>query len=273
VPALGLFCLFLTWTICGCGTGRLNHEPSPNFVVFDATLYQGKPDLTSTGIKSLTALYSSYLWPPLNDRSSPPDPNTVNSILQQAETSSGTVFLDIENWPLNQSPSMRTESIQKYLITLQSFEQFAPSLKFGYYSVAPEGDYYDAISGPNSPQYKAWQSRNDSVAPIATQAAALFPSIYTFYPNQNAWKTYAIAQIAEARRIAPGKPVYVFLWPQYDLQGAVGDYLPIDYWAMELETARQYADGIVIWGGYGETWNNDAPWWLETQDFMRENGT
>jgi hypothetical protein len=42
---------------------------------------------------------------------------------------------------------------------------------------------------------------------------------------------------------------------------------------MELETARQSADGIVIWGGFQQTWDNDAPWWLETQKFLKETQT
>ena len=47
-------------------------------------------------------------------------------------------------------------------------------------------------------------------------------------------------------------------------------YLPDAYWKMELETAKQYADGVVIWGGWTETWDNNASWWLDTQQFMTE---
>jgi hypothetical protein len=76
-------------------------------------------------------------------------------------------------------------------------------------------ELFTTDSAPDSPQFKAWQA-NDAVAPIAAQADVLFPSIYTFYPDENGWQTYAIAQIKEARRIGPGKPVYVFLWPQFE---------------------------------------------------------
>jgi len=276
---LSSLCTVLIWTLCGCGSGSLNQNAGPlthtanrGFVVFDGTLYAGKPNLTSYGLTPLTSLYASTLWSNGSDQSNPPNPSAVKAILQQASASAPTTFLDIENWPLDGGQSAVADSVQKYVITLQSFEQFAPSLEFGYYGVAPEADYWDAICAPDSSQYKAWQRRNDSVTPIAKQANVLFPSIYTFYADENGWKTYAIAQIEEARRIAPGKPVYAFLWPRYQLDGAIGDYLAPDYWRMELETARQYADGLVIWGGYQETWDNNAPWWLETESFLKENG-
>jgi len=243
----------------GCGANIYSPPPNPNFAVWDATLYQNKPDLQQFGMRPLTALYSSSLWNS-TDRTNPPNPQNVNGILQGSQ---GTVFLDIENWSTD-APA----DVQKYLQTIQSFEQFAPTLGFGYYGVSPVRDYWDSISAPDSPQFKAWQARNDAVAPIATQADILFPSIYTFYPDENGWRTYAIAQIKEARRIGPGKPVYVFLWPQFD--DATQSYLASDFWRMELETARMYADGVVIWGGSQQTWDNNAPWWLETRSFLEE---
>jgi hypothetical protein len=64
----------------------------------------------------------------------------------------------------------------------------------------------------------------------------------------------------------------VFLWPQFYQISKVIEYLPRDHWRVELETALQYADGVVIWGGTGQTWDNNAPWWLETQKFLKEIG-
>jgi hypothetical protein len=110
---------------------------------------------------------------------------------------------------------------------------------------------------------------------------AIYPSLYTFYPDQDGWLKYALANISEARRY--GKPVYVFLWPQYhESDPAVAwRFIPADYWRLELETAKQYADGIVIWGGWQYSgkrlnwlleWDDTAPWWIETQDFMADHG-
>jgi hypothetical protein len=254
----------------GCGANNYSPPSNPNFVVWDATLYQGKPDLQPFGIQPLTALYSGSLWAGA-DTTNPPNPDGVASILEQASSSTGNVFLDIENWPLDGDPDVVADSIRKFMVTIQTFEQFAPAIKFGYYGVAPIRDYWDVMSGPGSSEYLAWQGRNNAVAPIAQQASVLFPSLYTFYSDRTGWQKYAIAQISEARRIGPGKPVYVFLWPQFE--NSSEEYLPPDFWRMELETTRQYADGVVIWGGYQQLWDDNAPWWQQTQSFLQENGS
>ena len=58
---------------------------------------------------------------------------------------------------------------------------------------------------------------NDQLRPLAGAVDILFPSLYTFYTDQGGWVRYAYAQIAEARRNANGKPVYVFYGQQYRL--------------------------------------------------------
>src|SRR5262249_4133499 len=104
-----------------------------------------------------------------------------------------------------------------------------------------------------------------------------FPSLYTYYPDQAGWVAYAKANLSEARRLAPGKPVYCFLWPQYhDSSTLAYQFLPVDYWKLQLQTCRQYADGIVILGCVGKdgkmngwlTWDDNAPWWQATIQFV-----
>jgi hypothetical protein len=246
--------------------------PRREFVVFDGTLYIGKPNLSQFGLKPITIVYSSSMWGTSSERRNPPDEGTIRTIAMQASKSAGIAVLDIENWPLSGNPSAVADSISKYRRTIQLFKQAAPSLKVGYYGVVPARNYWDAIRGRSSPKYKAWQAADNGLASIADLADILFPSLYTFYKDQNGWQKYAIEQIAEARRLAPGKPVYVFLWPQYEVSGgATVQDLPPDAWRTELETARKYADGIVIWGGWHQAWIANAPWWLETQRFLREN--
>jgi hypothetical protein len=280
---LGLCALALSM-IAGCAgalpsktsvTPPPSTAPQAKFVVFDGTLYKAKPSVEQTGMKPITVLYQASLWPRNSgDPQSVPNADVVKALALQASQSTGIAVVDIEQWQLTGDSATVGQSVDKYQETLQMFQQAAPSLQLGYYSVAPIRDYWSPIDGSNSPKYRAWQQENNAVAPIGQQASALFPSAYTFYTDQAGWQKYAIAQVAEARRIAPGKPVYLFLWPQYDdgkgAQG--GDYLPDAYWQMELETARKYADGVVIWGGWNQTWDSNASWWLETQRFMAETG-
>lgn len=274
---LVLFALLLLM-LAGCSAHRLvtvapPTAPQAKFMVFDATLYKAKPDLGQFGLTPITVAYPSSIWPGKSaDMQNVPAATVVQKIAASASQSTGIAVVDIEQWPVVGDPATIAQSIGKYQQTLQMFQQDAPSLQVGYYAITPIRDYWNAIAGPRSAKYMAWQQENDAVAPIAQQADALFPSLYTFYTDQVGWQKYAIANIAEARRIAPGKPVYVFLWPQYDAgTGAQGgDYLPDAYWKMELETAKQYADGAVIWGGWTETWDDNASWWLDTQQFMTE---
>ena len=248
--------------------------PQAKFLVFDATLYQAKPSSEQLGMKAITVLYQSSIYPGVSGvPQSVPDAGVVQALAENASQSTGIAVVDIEQWPVLGDPATVAQSVSKYQETLQMFQQPAPQLEVGYYSIAPIRDYWDTMNGPNTPDYLAWQQQNNAIAPIAQQADVLFPSAYTFYTDEAGWQKYAIAQVAEARRIAPGKPVYLFLWPQYDNNSAQGGvYLPAAYWKMELETARKYADGVVIWGGWTQTWDSNASWWPVTQQFLAEIG-
>jgi hypothetical protein len=258
--------------ILAAGAQAHNVDQTSRFIVYDGTLYLHKPDLTRFGVTRITVIDSGSMWNNTENRHSIPDANVIHTLARDAKSSTGIAVIDIESWPVVGTPSEVSDSVQKYRRTIQLFKQASPSLKVGYYGVVPVWNYWKAILGSDSPEYRAWQATSDRVASIAQAADVLFPNVYTFYKDQDGWRRFAIAQMEEARRIAHGKPVYVFLWPQFDEGGKGGDYLPPDYWRMELETARQHADGVVIWGGVKQTWDNNAPWWLETQTFLREIG-
>ncbi len=237
------------------------------FVVYDGTTYAQKPDLANSGIRPITVIYSGSMWKNTEDRVSMPNSTVIRNLAVEAAATTGIAVVDNESWPVVGAPA--PDSILKYQKMIRLFKQFAPSLTVGYYGF-PVRNYTAPMLGSSSPQYKSWQALNDGLAPIAQLSDALFPSTYTFNKDPKDWPKCAIAQIEEARRIGPGKPVYVFLWPQFYQVGKIIDYLPGDYWRLELETARQHADGVVIWGGTGQTWDNNAPWWRETQRFLKE---
>jgi hypothetical protein len=245
--------------------------PKRDFAIFDATLYKQKPDLAGHGLRPVSMIYSGVLWPKGQDRTSLPDRDVVHTVAAQASKSTGVAVIDIESWPLIGDPAVVGESVRKFETVIQWFKETAPSVKVGYYGVTPVWDYWNAIQPTESPKYIAWQKTNDRVASIARLEDMLFPSIYTFYEDQIGWSKVAIRQIQEARRISGGKPVYVFLWPQYHTSPHA--YLPAEYWRMELETARKYADGVVIWGGSSETWDENSPWWRETKRFLMTAGS
>jgi hypothetical protein len=245
------------------------------FPVFDATGFGQKPDLTQYGLKRITVVYPAFMWDSSNEANLP-ERNRVSAFARLASQSTDLLVIDIEEWPVVGDPATIAESIKKYQAIIQWFKMPEPTLKVGLYGVPPIRDYWDSLQEVGSPRYVAWQKENDNLASVAHLADVLFPSVYTFYEDRTGWSKYAVAQIKEARRYAGGKPIYVFLWPQYESSDSklANTFLPGDYWRMELETARKYADGIVIWCcSNRQAWDDKAPWWMETQGFMKEIGS
>lgn len=244
------------------------------FVVFDGTLYRNKPDFSRYGIRPVTIL-GGQLW----DRGKPeetlPRKDRVHRFANETADSGKIVILDIEHWPLQGSATAVQENLTKYLTVLRWFREAAPQVEVGYYGTVPIRDYWRSLKDPTRPEHMAWSTENARLRPLALAVDALFPSLYTFYDDHDGWRKFAIAQIAEARRYGGGKPVYVFLWPKFhDSNRWLKDtYLPADFWKLELETAREHADGVVIWGGWGNDnrpaeWDGHALWWQVTKEFL-----
>lgn len=253
------------------------------FLVFDATLYKNKPALAQFGLTPLKVVYEGEMWKAGQDFKGITDQamiqKTASSLLM---VPGGRIALNIETWPLTGPSLTVNNSLAKCLQTLTWFRTYAPKLKIGYYAFPPLGDYWRAINGLGPTSKAAWQKDNDNIQSLANSVDIFYPSLYTFYTDKNQWVQFAIAQITEARRLAKGKPVYPFIWPQYhDSNPVIGlKFIPDDYWKLELDTIRKYADGVVIWGGYdlvalqkGQpggplTWDNNASWWKVTKNFL-----
>lgn len=271
----------MTWNMIPLANGQTQTTSSPKlFPVFDATLYSKKPDLSAYGISPITVVYAQQFGPQwFKQIDLLPSSESVTSVAREAKLKGGPVVIDIEHWPLKGSPGIVQESLRKYMTVLQWFRGTAPDTSPGYYGAPPIRDYWRAIKSGASQEYLSWQDDNDKIRPLADAVDIFYPSLYTFYPDQEGWKKYAIAQIEEARRYGAGKSIYVFLWPQYHESNRIlgGRYLPEDYWQLELETAKQYADGIVIWGGWDlksnrpSRWDENAAWWKVTKEFMKRS--
>ncbi len=232
------------------------------FRVFDGTTFKDKPDLSAFGMEPVDIVYEEKLFAEDSLPDAMPTDATVQEVANSAKTAKGIMILDVERWyPL-------PDAAQRYVGLVQRLKALSPGLKTGYYAVVPERDHWRAFEGPGSVTFRQWQQENDKLQAVADCADYLFPSLYTFYDDQQGWVAFAEANIMEARRLARGKPVYVFLWPTYHDFNAIlkGKPIPPDFWRLELETARRLADGVVIWGG--AHWDPQAPWWQETMDFL-----
>jgi hypothetical protein len=245
------------------------------FVVFDGTLYKNKPSLMAYHVRPITLLYESRLFGPNQPADAVPSEAVVRSLAGELRSSSEPIVLDIERWPLKGDAHAVQSTVARFLSVLSWVKDESPNVRFGFYGTVPVPDYWRAIRDPASEEFRSWQQDNDRLEAVSDRIDALFPSVYTFYPDRQGWVTYAVAQIAEARRKAKGKPVYVFLMPLYHESNRLLGLQPLDqdYWELQLNTAAQHADGLVIWGGWGtngpEPWNEEAPWWQVTKQFMK----
>ena len=249
------------------------HAGGKAFRVMDATAYSGKPPLERFGLEPMRVLVASFLWEHEEARGDLPSQADLTRVSEQISGES-EVILDVEHWPLDDAH--RGVNLSRYADLVDDLARRNPGVRFGYYGRLPHRDYWAPIEG--GARRVAWRRYNDANRALADHVDALYPSLYTFDNDFDEWEVFARAQIAESRRLAPDKPVYAFLWPQYHdsvwFRGL--DYLPRGAWRRQLEVAHEVADGIVIWGGWDfdawqpAKWDEQAPWWLETKDFLVE---
>lgn len=273
------------------------------FIVFNALLYDGLPDLLARhGMPRMTQLNSDVgLFYPKGTRFGP----TVESAdLATMKASVGEIaqrsphgwhFLDFEDWP--RWPWSREPDAGPLPITAQSARRWGETARrwrealdasghgaqrFGFYDVGPAGEYWIAVRERVDPKrYARWQAVNDLMAEqVNAHVDFVAPSCYTFYDaapiDRERWVQSTIATIKEARRVSGGKPVYPFIWPQFhDSSNKKGEYLDPAFWRLQLDTVLAHADGVILWGGWDilktnrpYRWQGDAPWWLETQRWL-----
>lgn len=267
-------CLLQALCLLVLASGAAQTEP---FRLFDAMLFANRPDTSKLGFERLRIVDAHELWPLNGNEDAAPPRDNIAKIVADGAGPAGILVIDIENWNLI-SMATRDDARQKYIDTLNRFRRADPSVKLGLYGVLPDRNYWSAIGQNGAKGYRNWQEDNHFAAPIAAHVDALFPSLYTYYTDEAGWKKYAIANLHEARRIAHGKPVYCFLWPQYHDSGDHAfELLDGSYWNLQLTTCHKYADGIVIWGGYTDKngfralpWDGKASWWKATLQFTQQ---
>ncbi len=283
---LGFFLLILSST-SGCNSQELPVELDVElaqmkldrgFILFDATAYTSKPNLAVYGFKPMQNIQA--FWDAGESQENLPSEARVKALSRKVLKDKEVAFVDIEHWPLQGTEKQVKVSLLKYKTVLDWVKEASPQVKLGLYSMFPIRDYWRAVKSESHHEYKQWQRENDQLKALAESDSVdiIYPSIYTYYRDQEGWVKYAIANIKEARRLNPNKPVYVFLWPQYHGSSKLfrHTYIAGDYWKLQLETVYKYADGVIIWGGWdfdkwkAEAWNDSAPWWKSTQEFVKD---
>jgi hypothetical protein len=239
-------------------------ESRGEFTVFDGLLYKPMPDLRSLGMPKLLAVGNT--WRP-NVSHQEVDPIGMADALRFIQRFTTDCYFDLEEWTLYGQPPDLEARIARHLEAADVARKATPGLKFGFYGVVPTSPYWP-IALNKTDELAAWRTLNRRSRVIAAKVDYLFPSLYTFYNDPKGWELTSRAVLKEARQF--GKPVYPFLWPRFhDSNKELRlQEIPRDFWHRELEVCRECADGLVLWGGFTEPWDEEAGWWLETKSFM-----
>ncbi|MFI9273134.1 hypothetical protein ACIGXM_20735 [Kitasatospora sp. NPDC052896] len=180
-----------------------------------------------------------------------PPQDAYERLVRQHDQNPGPLVLDFETLYLQGTPEVAQRHFQKLSTLLTWAHQAAPGKVIGFYGVL----------GNTAPQYYLLARQ------LAKDEGAFFPTLYTHTTDRTQWQTLLAKDAQEAKAIDPAKPVYAYLWPQYHPGiPEAGQYLPGDYWTFELDTARTYVNGVVIWSQ--QTPSTDQEWVSATQRFM-----
>jgi hypothetical protein len=99
------------------------------------------------------------------------------------------------------------------------------------------------------------------------------PSLYTYSSdlsgaNWTSWTQRVDQSIANDAAVAPGQPVYPYIWPEWDISGNGAGFMDADSWLNELDYLKTAAQGAILWSGTREL-DSGACGWLEgTRAFM-----
>jgi len=244
--------------------------PSGEFTIFEDINYRGRPDLQAEfGMVPLKVHYESAFFDNRRRAGDGDYSLPANSrIVQAARSAPNYSCIDIERWWSFSDNDLDDRAAPAYEHVAEVYDDaLDPGDLFGFYSTIP-------IRSLNKIGQPDWKETNDRLKGLGDLVDMTFPSLYALVDDDERWPDYARANIAEAKRIAPGKPCYPFLWPVYhpNAKAKKGRPIPPHIWRRQLEICREFADGVVIWT-LSKTKTIDfkdiPPWWQETVDFAR----
>ena len=175
-------------------------ENAQAFDARNAMRFSNLPDLTPYGLKDVTVVYASELWPK-KARRSEPDLSFIRAetIPRVRRKATDLVVIDVEHWDLSGTSSDTIEdNIQRYVAILDTFQSHMPASRLGLYSMVPIRNYWTPVRG-KAGDLASWRAENERLKPIADASDIIFPSLYTFYDDRDGWLTYAKANMDEAK--------------------------------------------------------------------------
>ena len=274
---------------CGVSAWAESSNGMP-FIIFDGLGYKNKPDLSKAGVSKIRIAYTAEIWDGATAREKPIEA-AVKKLAQNADPNI-PIVLDIEHWKVQGDSAEVDASISKLIQVVTWVHETNPSLKVGFFGLMPISDawlelnYALAKNDPKSRNAAAFvkeydekfRESNRRMRKLAVYVDFVCPVLYTFYTlaggaakYQSGWDAAAANAIREATQYK--KPIYAFVWPQFDeVKSENGDneFIPASFWKHELELIRESAaQGVIIWGSptfRRDGWNDNDSWWQVTKE-------
>lgn len=234
--------------------GAQKKPETSSFVIYDNLFYRGKPDTAREGLVASNIIYEGKIWPRKNEYGSLPNRAEFQATVREYIANPGPLVLDIEGLPLKGPQETALRNLEVLTKLADWAREAAPGKVVGYYGT-------NTLS--NVPSANLGYARE-----LARHVGAFFPPMYTFDDDRGKWERRAKNALSEAHQLDDKKPVYFYMWPQYH-DGTAKQFHFIDaaYWKFQLETARRYSNGIVLWSPSRYDWNDATGWWAATVEF------
>ena len=248
----------IQWFLALATHSALAAEKKKDFLLFDALLHRGKPNLSRLGITACPPI--ANIWRKGANRDLI-DELGLKIELNNLRQDTPYFFIDIENWPiLRVSREERKASISKLIRVAEIAREKLPNSKFGFYGIPPGITYWPLVDHRPT-EYSDWISANEDMMALAEKVDVIMPSLYTFYKDEKGWLTYAKATIDACKKF--NKPIYPFLWFEYhDSNFLLRNHeIDTDYWNMQLQFCYDNCNGLILWGGSQRNWSESAAWW------------
>lgn len=238
---------------------------------FEGFLHSAVPDLDAQyGIKRLRFINRTSYSGWTDDTALPPAA-WYNNVAAGYTNPHNYLLIDIESWPVS-TQAERLATSDKFATVYAELKSRRPDLQIGFYAYPTIRDLFNAILPHGDANYLAWQAKNNDFATIWAVVDIVFPSIYWFYntaldgpgANNNS-HLYFHENIGEAIRcrttFGHNQPIVPYV--TFDaVSHASGNLVDPIVWDDMVRTAYLEADGLILWGGFTETWSNGNPWWI-----------
>lgn len=97
------------------------------------------------------------------------------------------------------------------------------------------------------------------------------PSLYTYTSDLTgsdwtSWTSRVTESISNDNTIAPGQPIYPYIWPQWDTTG--NTFMDSASWLEELDYLKSETQGAIVWSGGTDLGASSCGWIGSTHNFM-----